>query len=518
MTDALRLAPWIVVHEPMSDGAPWIVERPGSNPLRVSADIGTLLSAVDGRRDVPALAAALGARWTPELVDGAVRKLDSLGLFEGAAEPEPEKRVLFLSWTTVQFRLVRATRMLDPLRPLLVRLPGAVMIFLALLLSLGGLVAFAFLPLGDALGSPVPVSAALWIWGGIALTTVVHEFGHGATLTHYHGRPGWLGVMLFYLTPACFCEVTDGWRLGDRRQRVFVALAGVAVQSSVAGAVALVALAVPPGDARTTLIGFAVVCFLSGLVNLIPFVKLDGYLALMAALDVPRLRDRAMADARGWLSGRRARELPGRWVVPFGLTCLVFPVLVLCLALSRWTHLLLGAGWVGGALILALVALLGYWVVRRLVRTRWTRRLAVLAVLAGAAVASLLTFVSVRNDVQGGYVSDGSSVRLALPTGAGAVPEGARVVLRRNGLVFGTDVGSGVVAGKASVGEAPLGAFMPFRSDVPTPALLVPVDGVVPQGVGAAYVVGSRVPLGVWLADNYLLPAWRQVFGQEGGK
>ncbi|MDX8049920.1 daptide biosynthesis intramembrane metalloprotease [Lentzea sp. BCCO 10_0798] len=512
-----RLAPWIVVHAPMSDGAPWIVERPGTNPLRVSEDIGSLLSAVDGRRDVDALAGVLGTRWTPELVGGAVRKLDDLGLLDGAPEPEPEKRVVLVSWTTVRFRLVQATRVLDPLRPLLVRLPGPVMIGLALLLALGGVAALVALPLGDALGSPLPVEAAVWIWGGIMLTTVVHEFGHGATLTHYHGRPGWLGVMLFYLTPACFCEVTDGWRLGRRSQRVFVALAGVAVQASVAGAAALVALVVPAGDARTTLIGFAVVCYLSGAVNLLPFVKLDGYLALMAHLDIPRLRDRAISDARGWLaSGRRhQRDLPQRWAVSFGLVCLVFPVLVLALALSRWTHLLLGAGRAGGALVLLIVAALAYSVVRGLVRTTWTARLALLAVAGGAVVAALLSFVPVRNDVQGGYVSDGTSVRLALPTGAADVQSGAQVVLRRNGLVFGTDIGTATVDGRPNVGEVPLGAFMPFRSGTPTEALVVPLRGEAPSGVGAAYVVGEDVPFGAWLADNYLLPAWRQVFGQE---
>jgi hypothetical protein len=102
-----------------------------------------------------------------------------------------------------------------------------------------------------------------------------------------------------------------------------------------------------------------------------------------------------------------------------------------------------------------------------------------------------------------------------LPTGAADVQSGAQVVLRRNGLVFGTDIGTATVDGRPNVGEVPLGAFMPFRSGTPAEALVVPLRGEAPRGVGAAYVVGEDVPLGAWLADNYLLPAWRQVFGQE---
>ena len=42
---------------------------------------------------------------------------------------------------------------------------------------------------------------------------------------------------------------------------------------------------------RSELILFASGAFLGGLLNLIPFVKFDGYLALMSHVDVPRLRD-----------------------------------------------------------------------------------------------------------------------------------------------------------------------------------------------------------------------------------
>lgn len=531
-----RRVPWIVVHEPMSAGAPWIVERPGANPLRVSADIGTLLSELDGKRNAPDLAAALGTRWTADAVDGAVRKLDELGLIEGptSVEPKPERRVELVSPTRLQFRLVQATRLLDPLRPWLTKLSGSLVLTAVLVLSLGGILALSvqWPALDQALGAPLPLASVLLIWAGIILTTVIHELGHGATLTHFHGRPGWLGVMLFYLTPACFCEVTDSWRLAHRRQRVAVALAGVAVQTSVAGLAAVVALAVPFGDIRSTVIGFAVVCYITGLINLIPFVKLDGYLALMAHLDSPRLRDRAIADAQGWLAGwmlgtRRERELRQRWAVPFGLMCMSFPVVIVLFAAGRWGHLLLSVGAIGGAVLLLLFCALAYWLVRAVVRwTRrarqagvgWPRLIAVLT-LAALALTVPLAFIKARNEVRGGYVSDNTGVYFVLPVGTdlSAVRPGDGVVLRRGGLMFGTDLGTGVIDNGPTRKKVPLSALMPFQSDIQADAVVVPVEGA-PGGLartGSAYVAGERVPLGQWLAGNYLTPAWHQIFGQE---
>ncbi|MFI6095671.1 daptide biosynthesis intramembrane metalloprotease [Lentzea sp. NPDC051213] len=523
---APRRAPWITVHEPMTEDAHWIVERPDANPLRVSADIGTLLSTLDGR-DAASLASSLGQPWTPELVAHAVERLDRLGLIAGpnATEPQPERRFVVVSPTTWQLRIVRADRLLAPLRPLLVRLSGNAVLAVALVLSIGGLVALAVQhsAVGTALGSPLPFSTFALIWAGIAVTTVFHEFGHGATLTHFRGRPGWFGVMLFYLTPACFCEVTDGWRLAKPRQRVSVAMAGVATQAAIAGCAATAALLVPD----EALLGFAVVCYLSALVNLIPFVKLDGYLALMAYVDIPHLRDRSMAEARGWLvrwlfGVRFTRSLP-TWTVPFGLACLGFPVVVLTIAASRWSHVLLGMGLLGGLLVLVLFGYLAYLLVRgvwSLLRNAHrlgvsSLRLALTACVALATLGALLTFLKVDNDIRGGYVRDATGVHFVLPPGM-QVAANSHVVLQRGGLVFSTELGSARIGSSSpSAATVPLSALTPFRTDLTTSGMTVPLTGVTGSldNSGVARVEGAPMPAGQWLAHNYLMPVWQQIFG-----
>jgi putative peptide zinc metalloprotease protein len=532
------LAPWILVHRPIEQGAPWIVERPDANPLRISDDAGELLSTCDGVQTTVTLASTLGEQWTPDLVDAAVLKFSQLGLLAepGNSQPKPERRLVAHSWTTLQLRLLKASRLLDPLRPMLVRLSGRTVLFATVTVFLAGVLALVLqhATLGEALGRPLPLVSSVVIWLGLAVVTIFHELGHGATLTHFQGRPGWFGVMLFYLTPACFCEVTDGWRLAKPRQRVMVAMAGVATQAAIGSVMALIALALPDGDARITLIGFAVASYASGAVNLAPWVKLDGYLALMAYLDIPHLREKAMADARGWMNRhlfgvRFTRELPTlRWAVPYGLLCIVFPLLLLTLAIGRWGHLLLNAGFFGAILKLVLVAFVVCWLGRRALSalrgakragTSWTRMVGA-SLLVAVVLAIPLSLIKIHDDVSGGYTSDGNEVRLALPLGTdiSAIRPGDPVVLQHRGLFLSTELGTAHVGiGKPVVKRVPTAALMPFRSDASMQAVTVPLAGAPTArlgDVGNATLPGRSQPLAGWLVHDYVVSAWNEVFGE----
>lgn len=532
-----RLAPWITVHPPMNEDAPWIVERPGRTPLRVSADAGTLLSALDGRRTTAALAAQLGPQWTAEQIGVAAAEFRDLGLLwtPGAEPPAPEGRISARSWTTLQLRLVRGATVFAPVRRLLIRLRGRAVLTAAALACAGGaltLVARNDL-VANALSEPLPLLSVGAIYLGLIATNVVHELSHGATLTHYQGNPGWLGVMLFYLTPACFCEVTDGWRLAKPRHRVMVALAGVVAHVVVGSTAAMTAALLPDSDLRTTVIRFALACYLIGIVNLVPWIKLDGYLALMSALDIPRLRDRAMADARGWLRRRvlgvrEDRDLPGPWVIPYGLLCIIFPVVAILWAIGRWSQLLLLAGTVGAVLKLLLIAFLGYRFGRgAIVVLRDARRdgigwprLAAAVSFAGLVVAVPLTTIDVDDDVRAGYVKDGTHVRLVLPAGSdfGAVQPGGPVFLRRSGLLFSTELGTARIGPTPPAPERiPAGALLPVRTDSTLDAVTIPLRDAPAtklDDLGDAVLPGPSRPLGSWLLRNHVFSAWTTIFAK----
>ena len=170
--------------------------------------------------------------------------------------------------------------------------------------------------------------------GLLALINLVHELAHGAVLMSAGGRPRRLGVMLFYLAPAFFCDVSDSFRLG-RRAQTEVALAGVAVQCQLG--LVLAPLALTMHDAFGVAVQHAMALnLLAVLINLLPFVALDGYFVLRVRVGLPNLREAAMAAWKKALHrrpssprpcGRAAQRLP-RWAIPYGVAASIAPVVL----------------------------------------------------------------------------------------------------------------------------------------------------------------------------------------------
>lgn len=523
-----RLADDVQVHEPAHEGAPWIIQRGAGRYLRVGADMARLGRALDGDRDRSELMADLGPKWTPEALGYALGELQRMRLLDDGTRGRDRGApwVKYVPPLTLQITLLRPARLLAWCAPLLTALAGRFWSMVAVVIALAGPVSLALNggALAQALGSPLPLDVYAGVAAGTYLVMVLHELSHGAVLSHFGGRPSRMGVMLLYLLPAFFCDVSDGWRLGRKEQRVRVALAGIATQIVVAGAAAVAAL--PTGSAA--LLVFSVVTYASGLLNLLPFVKLDGYLALMSHLDISDLRKRAMIDARRFVTkllfgGSYQAELPGlRWAVPYGLACLVFPVyLVGVLALSLWGELLRGLG-VAGMLVMLVVVLLllGRLTFGFLLRVHEARTSgaspwrigAVIAALA-AGLTALLTTVQVPYVISGGYHYQQGRLELVVPGGNGAIAPGTEVRLLRNGVVLRERVGSAVVAsGTASSTTAPVSVLLPIRTEQDLPmtvsAYPLTVRETPAERSGAARVDAGARPLGEWLVATYLPGAW----------
>jgi putative peptide zinc metalloprotease protein len=193
----------------------------------------------------------------------------------------------------------------------------------------------------------------------VMLFNSLHELAHGAALVAYGGRVRRFGVMVMYGAPALFCDVTDAWRLPSR-QRCAVALAGVLASLGLAGTAAT-AYALVPG-LRVPAVGtIAVLTYCSAVLNIVPFVKFDGYLALMARVDIPHLRAKAMHDWRDLVvstlvGAPRHPQLPSlRWAPAFGFACCVTPVLLVGLAVTGLLHAAALLG-VPGLVVLPVVA------------------------------------------------------------------------------------------------------------------------------------------------------------------
>ncbi|MEV0449766.1 daptide biosynthesis intramembrane metalloprotease [Streptomyces sp. NPDC050600] len=486
---------------------------------RLGDGAATLLRGLDGTRNLDQVRADLAPTVPRRDIDAALRGFTDLGLLVGTEAEQPKRgRFRFQPPAALQVTVLDKPRMLAPGRLLPRILASRAAAVLCLLAAASGLVAAC---LDSAELTAVAYRPLPWHYWVIALGVVVavnalHEFAHGAVLARYGGHTHRVGVMLFYFAPAMFCDVTDLWRLRTRGQRVLVALAGVICQLSAAGLLALGSTLCGGGAGR--LLGLcALLTAVTGVLNLLPFIRLDGYIALTAWVNIPNLRDKSMADCRalvGWaLFGgpRPVRRLSDGWAV-FGAACLLYPcflvgnVLVIAhealMAYGPWGAL----SWLG-----LLCGVVGHLLRRAVELYRASgartplRGLVTLAVLA-AGLVLLGRAQPYTESVYGAYVraDDRHAARLLFPEapGASAPSPGDPVQLLSGGVLGRRPVGTATTGAEGPRGTAPLETFVPLQ-DVPgdLPARSYRLDAWdVRPGAPARGVAVARTGTTTWLA------------------
>jgi putative peptide zinc metalloprotease protein len=147
----------------------------------------------------------------------------------------------------------------------------------------------------------------LVVYPALAVSTLLHELGHALALKAFGRQVPRAGVGLYYLAPIAFVDTSDAW-LEPPSRRLVVALAGIAVNLTLAGAASLLALALSDEGTVIALAAFATSSYAGVVANLNPLLRLDGYHALVDLLGRPGLRTRALAWAgRGLPAALRDR-------------------------------------------------------------------------------------------------------------------------------------------------------------------------------------------------------------------
>ncbi|MBC7504932.1 MAG: HlyD family efflux transporter periplasmic adaptor subunit [Sandarakinorhabdus sp.] len=146
------------------------------------------------------------------------------------------------------------------------------------------------------------VTGAISYGATLIFVKVLHELGHGFVAKHYGCRVPTMGVAFLVLWPVAYTDVTDTWKLADKRQRLRVACAGVATELMIAVWATAAWAILPDGSLRTAAFLLATTTWLSAIVvNFNPLMRFDGYYILSDWLDIPNLHDRAFAFARWYL-------------------------------------------------------------------------------------------------------------------------------------------------------------------------------------------------------------------------
>ena len=126
------------------------------------------------------------------------------------------------------------------------------------------------------------------------LLKAAHEFGHACAVKAWGGEVHEMGVMFLVMMPVPYVDASAASAFPQRRQRVIVGAAGMAVELCIASAALLFWLDMQPGLPRAVLFNVMLIAGVSTvLFNANPLLRFDGYYILSDLIDIPNLRQRA---------------------------------------------------------------------------------------------------------------------------------------------------------------------------------------------------------------------------------
>ncbi|SCA62933.1 Uncharacterized protein SCG7109_AF_00150 [Chlamydiales bacterium SCGC AG-110-M15] len=143
------------------------------------------------------------------------------------------------------------------------------------------------------------VQGAIAYSAAIIFTKVIHELAHGYTAKHYDVRVPKMGIAFIFFWPVMYTDVTDSWKLSDRKERLAITAAGVIVELLLAGVCTLGWALTEPGILQSVFFVVSSVSWISTLlINVNPAMRFDGYYLFSDILGVDNLQMRGFAYTR----------------------------------------------------------------------------------------------------------------------------------------------------------------------------------------------------------------------------
>jgi len=143
-----------------------------------------------------------------------------------------------------------------------------------------------------------------WLLLGLvlAVTKVLHEFGHGLSCKHFGGECHEMGVMLLVLTPCLYCNVSDSWMLPNKWHRAAIGAAGMYVEAILASIATFIWWFTDPGVLNHVCLRVMFICSVSTLMfNGNPLLRFDGYYILSDITEIPNLRQKSSSVMNHYL-------------------------------------------------------------------------------------------------------------------------------------------------------------------------------------------------------------------------
>ena len=178
------------------------------------------------------------------------------------------------------------------------------------------------------------------LWLVYPVVKALHELGHAYVTKRWGGEVHEIGIMLLVLTPVPYVDATAAWGFRDKRKRMLVGAAGIAVELFLGALALFVWLNVEAGAVRAVAYNVILITGVSTLLfNGNPLLRFDGYYVFSDAIEIPNLGQRANKYlgylAQKYLFRAKDVESPAQtrgeriWMVVYGLASFAYRVFIM---------------------------------------------------------------------------------------------------------------------------------------------------------------------------------------------
>ena len=179
----------------------------------------------------------------------------------------------------------------------------------------------------------------LLLWLVYPMVKTLHELGHAYATRKWGGEVHEIGIMLLVFSPVPYVDASAAWGFADKRKRMLVGAAGIAVELFLGSLALFTWLAVEPGAVRSVAYNVMLISGVSTLLfNGNPLLRFDGYFVLADGIEMPNLGARSNQYLgylfKRYVLGMRDAEREAAsvgekvWLVLYGITSFIYRIFI----------------------------------------------------------------------------------------------------------------------------------------------------------------------------------------------
>lgn len=178
------------------------------------------------------------------------------------------------------------------------------------------------------------------LWFVYPTVKALHELGHAYMTKMHGGEVHEIGIMFLVLMPVPYVDVSSAWGFRDKRKRMAVGAAGIAIELFLGALALFVWLSVEVGVVHAIAYNVMLISGVSTLLfNGNPLLRFDGYFVLADTIEIPNLGNRSNKYLgylfQRYLFGVRDAESPADskgeriWFVLYGVAAFLYRMFIM---------------------------------------------------------------------------------------------------------------------------------------------------------------------------------------------